>query len=59
MRLNPYFAVFQRLRFDVLIDFDVKKCVFKRVNFERITDLGAFGSVVGGDNWMRFFALGN
>ena len=26
---NPYFELFQRLRFDVLIDFDVKKCVFE------------------------------
>ena len=29
MRLNPYFDDFQRLRFDVLIDFDVKKYVLK------------------------------
>ena len=29
MRLNPYFDDFQRLRFDVLIDFDVKRYVLK------------------------------
>ena len=49
MHPNPYFDRFQRFRFDVLNDFDVKKCVLKGLNFERITDLGAFGSVVGGD----------
>ena len=29
MRLYPYFELFQRVRFDVLIDFDVKKYIFK------------------------------
>ena len=59
IHILSFFKGFSKAKIWCFNWFWCKKVCFESLNFDQITDLEAFGSVVGGHNWMRFFALGN